>query len=98
MRVVHVLPVWEPAWQYGGPIHSVGRLCDGLAASGVTVEVLTTTAGLPDWPPGRTGVPLTIRGVSVTYYPVDRHGPGPIRSRALLAALPQRLEIGRAHV
>jgi len=91
MRVVHVLPVWEPAWQYGGPVHSVGRLCEGLAAAGVTVEVLTTTAGLPDWPPERTGVPLPIRGVSVTYYPVDRPGPGPIRSRALRAALPRRL-------
>jgi len=50
MRVVHVLPVWAPAWQYGGPVHSVGRLCEGLAAAGVTVEVLTTTAGLPHWP------------------------------------------------
>lgn len=86
-----MLPVWEPAWQYGGPVHSVGRLCEGLAAAGVTVEVLTTTAGLPAWPAADTGVPLQRRGVSVTYYPVDRHGPGPIRSRALLAALPQRL-------
>jgi glycosyltransferase involved in cell wall biosynthesis len=91
MRVVHMLPVWEPAWQYGGPVHSVGRLCEGLAATGVTVEVLTTTAGLPTWPAADTGVPLQRRGVSVTYFPVDRHGPGPIRSRALLAALPQRL-------
>ncbi|MFW6731806.1 MAG: glycosyltransferase [Synechococcus sp.] len=91
MRVVHMLPVWEPAWQYGGPVHSVGRLCEGLAAVGVTVEVLTTTAGLPAWPAADTGVPLQRRGVSVTYYPVDRHGPGPIRSRALLTALPQRL-------
>jgi hypothetical protein len=88
MRVLHLLPVWAPAWQYGGPVHSVGRLCDGLAAIGVTVEVLTTTAGLPDWPADRTGVPLQQGGVTVTYHPVDRQGPGPIRSRALLAALP----------
>lgn len=92
MRVLHLLPVWAPAWQYGGPVHSVGRLCDGLAAIGVTVEVLTTTAGLPDWPADRTGVPLQQGGVTVTYHPVDRQGPGPIRSRALLAALPQRLQ------
>ena len=53
-----MLPVWEPAWQFGGPVHSVGRLCEGLAAAGVTVEVLTTTAGLPAWPAADTGVPL----------------------------------------
>ena len=91
MRVVHMLPVWAPAWQYGGPVHSVGRLCDGLAAAGVTVEVLTTTAGLPEWPAEHTGVPLQLGGVTVTYHPVDRHGPGPIRSRTLLAALPRHL-------
>jgi glycosyltransferase involved in cell wall biosynthesis len=90
LRILHVLPVWAPAWQYGGPVRSVGRLCQALAARGVAVEVVTTTAGLPDWPAAATGVPLQRDGVTVTYYPVDRAA-GPIRSRALLQALPLHL-------
>jgi glycosyltransferase involved in cell wall biosynthesis len=55
------------------------------------VEVITTTAGLSDWPAEQTGVPLLRRGVSVTYYPVDQPT-GAIRSKALLADLPRRLQ------
>lgn len=90
MRVLHFLPVWAPAWQFGGPVRSVGRLCEALAFEGVDVEVITTTAGLPDWPLESTGRPIRQGGVTVTYYPVDSPV-GPIRSRALLKALPAHL-------
>ncbi|MEB3333644.1 MAG: hypothetical protein VKP70_01520, partial [Cyanobacteriota bacterium] len=50
MRLLHFLPVYAPAWQFGGPVLSVSRLCEGLARLGVEVEVITTNAGLPDWP------------------------------------------------
>lgn len=90
LRILHALPVWAPAWQYGGPVRSVGRLCGALAERGIKVEVITTTAGLPDWPQAEIGVPLERDGITVTYYPEDQPG-GAIRSRALLAALPKHL-------
>lgn len=91
MRVLHFLPMYAPAWQFGGPVLSVSRLCEGLAALGVQVEVLTTNAGLPELPSHRLGVPQLRSGVRVTYQPVDRQG-GTIRSIALERALPAALE------
>ncbi|MEB3333668.1 MAG: glycosyltransferase, partial [Cyanobacteriota bacterium] len=81
---------YAPAWQFGGPVLSVSRLCEGLARLGVEVEVITTNAGLPDWPEARLGVPEDWHGVRVVRYPVDI-GRGAIRSRALEAALPTHL-------
>ena len=45
MRLLHFLPVYAPAWQFGGPVLSVSRLCEGLAAAGAEVEVM---AGQPN--------------------------------------------------
>jgi glycosyltransferase involved in cell wall biosynthesis len=82
--------VYAPAWQFGGPVQSVSRLCEALVAEGVAVRVLTTNAGLPDWPAEELGQPSRWRGVEVLRYPVDRPG-GLIRSRALVQALPAAL-------
>ncbi|MEB3242543.1 MAG: glycosyltransferase [Cyanobacteriota bacterium] len=90
MRLLHFLPVYAPAWQFGGPVLSVSRLCEALAATGVEVEVITTNAGLPDWPASLPGVPENRGGVRVVRYPVDRAA-GTIRSRALVEALPAHL-------
>jgi glycosyltransferase involved in cell wall biosynthesis len=54
------------------------------------VRVLTTNAGLPDWPATELGTPVLQGGVEVIRYPVNRQG-GPIRSRALERALPEAL-------
>jgi len=91
MRVVQMMPVYAPAWQYGGPVLSVSRLAEGLVRQGIDTQVLTTNAGLPQLPPEQLGRPLLRHGVRVTYYPVDRPK-GPIHSKALLAALPAALE------
>ena len=91
MRILHAMPVYAPAWQFGGPVLSVSRLCEGLAAAGISVEVLTTNAGLPDLPAEQLGRPLLRNGVRVTYFPVDRQG-GTIRSRSLVEALPEALQ------
>ena len=90
MRITHAIPVYAPAWQFGGPVLSVGRLCEALAVEGVSVRVLTTNAGLPDWPSTALGKPILESGVEVIRYPVDKHG-GPIRSAALKKALPEAL-------
>jgi hypothetical protein len=39
MRILHCLPVYAPAWQFGGPVLSVSRLCEALVVEGVDVEV-----------------------------------------------------------
>jgi glycosyltransferase involved in cell wall biosynthesis len=91
MRVLHFLPVYAPAWQFGGPVLSVSRLCEGLAAAGVEVRVLTTDAGLPQESLPSTGDICWRNGVEVIRHPVDRQG-GIIRSRALEENLEGALE------
>lgn len=90
MRILHFLPVYVPAWQFGGPILSVSRLCESLAREGVDVRVITTNAGLPDFPNDQLAIPQNINGVQVTYYPVDNQE-GLIRSRALVEALREHM-------
>ena len=43
MRILHVVPTYLPAVRYGGPIYSVHALCQGLAAAGDEVHVMTTS-------------------------------------------------------
>lgn len=86
MRVLHFLPVYAPAWQFGGPVLSVSRLCEGLVQQGVEVRVITTNAGLPEFPRDQLGIPQNVNGVEVIYYEVDDQE-GPIRSKALLESL-----------
>ena len=69
MRVLHFLPVYAPAWQFGGPVLSVSRLCEGLAAEGVAVRVLTTDAGLPEETPPPEGSIRWRNGVEVIRHP-----------------------------
>ena len=91
MKVLHFLPVYAPAWQFGGPVLSVSRLCEGLVQQGVDVRVLTTNAGLPDFPKDQLGIPQNVNGVQVFYYPVDLRQGNTIRSRALVEALSQHI-------
>ena len=91
MRVLHFLPVYVPAWQFGGPILSVSRLCEGLVKEGVDVRVITTNAGLPHFPHDQLAIPQIVNGVQVTYYPDDQEV-GVIHSRALVEALPEHME------
>lgn len=91
MRILHFLPVYAPAWNFGGPVLSVSRLCEGLVKQGADVRVITTNAGLPDLPLDALGKPLNKNGVHVTYYPVDHQG-GTIRSRALVQSLPEHMQ------
>lgn len=90
IKALHFLPVYLPAWQFGGPILSVSRLCQGLAQQGVDVRVITTNAGLPDFPSDQLGIPQYVNGVQVVYYPVDQDR-GVIRSRALVDSLPNHI-------
>ena len=81
MRILHYIPVYAPAWQFGGPVQSTARLCEALTTLGHEVTVFTTNAGLN----ADTGVPIgtcTIRnGVKVWYFAVS-HAMG-IHSRGM---------------
>lgn len=90
MRLLHFLPAYVPAWKYGGPILSVSRLCEGLVQQGVEVRVITTNAGLPQFPSEQLGVPQNLNGVQVTYYPLDFESKF-IWSKALVDSLPEHL-------
>ncbi len=89
--IAHAIPVYAPAWQFGGPVLSVSRLCEGLAACGHDVKVITTNAGLPNLPTDQLGEPILRNGVEVTYFPTDKPN-GTIQSRALKQALPRQLQ------
>lgn len=91
MRVLHFLPVYAPAWQFGGPVLSVSRLCEGLVENGVDVRVITTNAGLPDIVSEQLGIPIDVNGVEVYYYPVEKHRKS-IRSGALVDSLAEHME------
>ncbi|WP_406825658.1 XrtY-associated glycosyltransferase XYAG1 [Pedobacter sp. KACC 23697] len=76
MKVIHITASYKPAYIYGGPIQSVGKLCEalvGLALSGEglgvnDVQVFTTTANGTKELDVKIGIPVLIDGVSVTYF------------------------------
>lgn len=65
---------------------SVSRLCEGLVQLGIDVRVITTTAGLTNFPAELLGVPQIVNGVQVTYYPADNDS-GLIKSKRLVKSL-----------
>jgi len=68
MRILHIVPVYEPAWAAGGVVTGITNLCRGLASIGVETTVFTTNA---DGQGGRTNVPIgqeVNQGGVRTYY------------------------------
>ncbi|MEH2449587.1 MAG: glycosyltransferase [Nostoc sp.] len=68
LKILHYIPVYAPAWQFGGPVLSVSQLCEGLAALGHQVEVFTSNAGLNNQPKLPLNQPVIRNGVKVTYF------------------------------
>jgi len=71
MRVLVVIPYYEPAFLYGGPARSVSTLCRALVRAGAEVSVFTTDAngsGRLDVPVGQ---PVDLGGVRVYYFRRD---------------------------
>ncbi|WP_375467429.1 glycosyltransferase [uncultured Nostoc sp.] len=68
LKILHYIPVYAPAWQFGGPVLSVSQLCEGLAALGHQVEVFTSNAGLNNQPELSLNQPVIRNGVKVTYF------------------------------
>lgn len=86
MKIIHYTGVYAPAWQFGGPPRSVSSLCEGLAALGHEVRVLTTDAGLEGNAAAPNDREIERQGVRVRYHP-SRRGFMGIASPALEAAV-----------
>ncbi|HYP41820.1 MAG TPA: glycosyltransferase [Chloroflexia bacterium] len=69
LRILHVTPIYEPAYVYGGPARSLPMLCRSLVRAGAQVTVLTTNANGAadlDVPLGQS---VDLGGVETLYYP-----------------------------
>lgn len=84
MRVLHVIP--SLAERDGGPSKAAVEMCRALGERGIEAEIYTTNLDgrkVLDIP---LGCPVQVRGVSVTYFRVDRARPYKV-SRGLAMAL-----------
>lgn len=70
MKVLCVIPTYWPAFEFGGPIHSVHNLNRALARKGVDVTVYTTNKGLENNVTANREV--NVDGVRVTYFEFTR--------------------------
>jgi glycosyltransferase involved in cell wall biosynthesis len=68
LKILHVTPIYEPAWKMGGVVRSTSLLCRGLVKAGCDVTVFTTNSdgrGYLDVP---ADVPVDVGGVKVHYF------------------------------
>ncbi len=90
LQITHATPVYAPAWQYGGPVLSISRLCTALSRADQKVRVLTTNAGLNELSEEQLNQPSLYNGVEVNYFQVEKPE-GLIVSHRLIRQLPQLL-------
>jgi glycosyltransferase involved in cell wall biosynthesis len=88
MRLLHAALVYAPAWSYGGTVRSVTAISEAVAARGVHVTVVTTTAGT-EWRGSRKPVWKVLNGVEVCYCPAKRT-PAGLWSRSGVEVLRQQ--------
>ena len=72
MKILHVIPFFAPAWRYGGPVTVVLGLTRELARQGHDITVMTTNIDGPNDLDVPLESPVTMEGVEVWYYPVQR--------------------------
>ena len=68
MRVLHIAPCYEPAWEQGGVVTALSTLCRQLALDGADIRVFTTNLNPPNKLDVPTGVTQDVGGVKVTYF------------------------------
>jgi glycosyltransferase involved in cell wall biosynthesis len=68
LRILQFIPVYKPAWRYGGPIRCVSQLCESLTRQGADVSVFTTNADGRDKLDVPTDAPTVVDGVNVRYF------------------------------
>lgn len=90
MNILHVTPLYAPAWQFGGVVRSVSTLAESCVTAGANVSVITTNIGTPYERHTEPHTELR-QGVQVTYCPARRTPIGILSrdlTRAVAAALP----------
>lgn len=86
MKLLIVIPNFEPAWKYGGVMKSAVFLARGLHALGVSVTVYTmNTAGGGELLDAPLGEKVTLRGVDVYYFAPSIFRRRDFHSRDLIA-------------
>lgn len=68
LKILHFIPVYAPAWKFGGPVRSVSALAEEQARQGQEMTVLTTNADLAKTDYPGDGRPVQRNGVTVHYY------------------------------
>ena len=69
MKLLHIIPTYKPAYGYGGPIISIGLLCENLVAhGGCDVTVAATNANVKKDLPVHSRTPVLVEGVKVYYF------------------------------
>jgi glycosyltransferase involved in cell wall biosynthesis len=71
MKVLHIIPSYEPAWHLGGVVSAVSQLCRGLVQQGLEVTVFTTDSGKDRRMPVPLHTPVELDGVNVWYFKTD---------------------------
>ena len=93
MRILFVLPAYEPAWPLGAVVRCTSTLCRGLAAAGHAVTVYTTNASGTSRPlsfhPGQL---VDQGGVSTFYFSPTFGCQSVFDSRALVRHLRQTVK------
>ena len=89
--ITHAIPVYAPAWQFGGPVLSVSRLCEALAQSQQQGKSAYNNTGLNEMDIEAINHPIIREGVEVTYY-AAKNNTSTIQSQDLIDALPNALQ------
>ncbi|MCX5751416.1 MAG: glycosyltransferase [Candidatus Saganbacteria bacterium] len=81
MKILYVVPAYEPAWAFGGVVTASVELCREISKQGVDVTVYTTNA---DGKGGKLTVPTgkesVLGGVKTYYFPYYSVGGNPFYS------------------
>jgi glycosyltransferase involved in cell wall biosynthesis len=69
MKILHIIPTYKPATGYGGPIVSIGLLCENLVKyADCDVTVAATNANVKADLPVHSRTPVLVDGVKVYYF------------------------------
>lgn len=93
MKILHVIPSYEPAWAFGGTVTATSNLCRALTQKGIDVTVYTTDAdGMGGYLNVRLNEPVDLGGVKVWYFHCDLLPKKAFYSRELASKLKETVK------
>jgi len=92
MKILFVLPSYEPAWNFGGVVSCMSVLCRALVAEGEDVTVYTTNASGVDTPLSvPTNKVVDVGGVKVWYFKPSLGSKSNYSSKALIRKMAENI-------